>query len=135
MKKTLAEFLKFISKRTVIDLAVAIMLGAAFQRIISSLVNHVFMPLISWIVKTDLTEWFFTLQAGVPNVESEIGLINPPGGWANAPIRINFGLFVQSVIDFLMIALLLFLVVKIIGWSQQVRKTIAEKNDHEEKKE
>jgi large conductance mechanosensitive channel len=121
MKKLFQEFGKFIAKGNVVDLAVAIMLGTSFQRIVSSLVNHILMPLISWLVRTDLGEWFITLQAGVPNLESESGLINPPGGWLTTPIRLNLGLFTQSVIDFLMIALLLFFVVKLVAWSQRVR--------------
>jgi large conductance mechanosensitive channel len=137
MKKTIFEFIKFISKGNVVDLAVALMLGASFQKIVSSLVNHVLMPLVSWIVRADLSEWFITLQNGIPNLESELGMINPPSGWASAPIRIQFGLLVQSLIDFLMIALLLFLVVKLVSWSQglrekvfvKVKQSIKEKHD------
>lgn len=137
MKKTIFEFIKFISKGNVIDLAVALMLGASFQKIVSSLVNHVLMPLVSWIVRADLSEWFITLQNGIPNLESELGMINPPSGWASAPIRIQFGLLVQSLIDFLMIAFLLFLVVKLVSWSQglrekvfvKVKQSIKEKHD------
>jgi large conductance mechanosensitive channel len=124
MKKTIFEFIKFISKGNVIDLAVALMLGASFQKIVSSLVNHVLMPLVSWMVRADLSEWFITLQNGIPNLESELGMINPPSGWASAPIRIQFGLLVQSLIDFLMIALLLFLVVKLVSWSQGLREKV-----------
>jgi large conductance mechanosensitive channel len=122
MKKLWFEFSQFISKGNVVDLAVAIMLGSAFQKIVSSLVNFIFMPLVSWLVQTDLSEWFITLQPGVPVVESEVGLFNPPGGWISAPIRIQLGLFVQSVIDFLMIALLLFSVVKILSWSKKIKE-------------
>jgi large conductance mechanosensitive channel len=121
MKKLWFEFSQFISKGSVIELAVAIMLGTAFQKIVSSLVNFIFMPLVSWLVQTDLSEWFITLQNGVPLVESEVGLINPPGGWISAPIRIQLGMFVQSMIDFIMIAVLLFSVVKILSWSKKIK--------------
>ena len=66
MKKFLKEFGTFMSKGNVIDLAVGIMIGTSFQKIVSSLVNNVFMPIISWVVSTDLTAWYITLQAGVP---------------------------------------------------------------------
>ena len=127
MKKTWQEFISFISKGNVIDLAVAIMLGASFQKIVSSLVNDIFMPLISWIVKTDLSQWFITLQPGVANLESESQLLNPPSGWVVAPIRLQFGSFVQSLIDFFLIAILLFAVVKFFQLSKKVRLELNQK--------
>ena len=131
MKKFLKEFGTFMSKGNVIDLAVGIMIGTSFQKIVSSLVNNVFMPIISWVVSTDLTAWYITLQAGVPVSELELGLENQPSGWETAPIRLSYGLLVQSVIDFLLIALLLFFVVKAVAYSEKVRlnveKSIKEK--------
>lgn len=131
MKKFLKEFGTFMGKGNVIDLAVGIMIGTSFQKIVSSLVNNVFMPIISWVVSTDLTAWYITLQAGVPVSELELGLENPPSGWETAPIRLSYGLLVQSVIDFLLIALLLFFVVKAVAYSEKVRlnveKSIKEK--------
>lgn len=127
MKKTWQEFISFISKGNVIDLAVAIMLGASFQKIVSSLVNDIFMPLISWLVKTDLSQWFITLQPGVANLESESQLLNPPSGWVVAPIRLQFGLFIQSFIDFFLIAILLFAVVKFFQLSKKVRLELKQK--------
>jgi large conductance mechanosensitive channel len=131
MKKFLKEFGTFMSKGNVIDLAVGIMIGTSFQKIVSSLVNNVFMPIISWVVSTDLTAWYITLQAGVPVSELELGLENPPSGWETGPIRLSYGLLVQSVIDFLLIALLLFFVVKAVAYSEKVRlnveKSIKEK--------
>jgi large conductance mechanosensitive channel len=121
MKKFLNEFVTFMSKGSVIDLAVGIMIGTSFQKIVSSLVNNVFMPIISWVVSTDLTAWYITLQAGVPVSELEFGLENPPSGWETAPIRLAYGLLIQSVIDFLLIALLLFFVVKAVAYSEKVR--------------
>ena len=124
MKKFIQEFSKFISKGNVIDLAVGIMIGTSFQKIVSSLVNNIFMPLISWLVSTDLTSWFITLQPGVPVNPEEIDLLNPPSGWETLPIRLQYGLLIQSLIDFLLIALLLFFVVKAVAYSEAVRKKI-----------
>lgn len=127
MKKLIQEFLQFISKGNVVDLAVAVMLGTAFQKMVSSLVNHILMPLVGWLFKTDLSQWFLTLQEGVANLEAEAGLINPPGGWAIVPIRLQFGLFIQTMIDFLLIGVLLFAVVKVVVWSQRIRRDIQAK--------
>ena len=124
MKKFTKEFAAFISKGNVIDLAVGIMIGTSFQKIVSSLVNNIFMPLISWLVSTDLSDWFVTLQAGVPVNPLEVDLSNPPSGWETAPIRLSYGLLIQSIIDFLLIALLLFFVVKAVTYSKKIREDI-----------
>jgi large conductance mechanosensitive channel len=134
MKKFIQDFSKFISKGNVIDLAVGIMIGTSFQKIVSSLVNNIFMPLISWLVSTDLSSWFITLQPGVPVNPEEIDLLNPPSGWETLPIRLQYGLLIQSLIDFLLIALLLFFVVKGVAYSEAVRKKI-EKDLLKKKKE
>ena len=134
MKKFVQEFSKFISKGNIIDLAVGIMIGTSFQKIVSSLVNNIFMPLISWLVSTDLSSWFITLQPGVPVNPEEMDLMNPPSGWETLPIRLQYGLLIQSLIDFLLIALLLFFVVKAVAYSEKVRLRI-EKDLLKKKKE
>ena len=121
MKKFLHEFANFLSRGNVIDLAVGIMIGTSFQKIVSSLVNNIFMPIISWIVSTDLSAWYITLQAGTPVNELEFGLQTPPSGWEIAPIRLAYGLLIQSIIDFLLIALLLYIVVKAVAYSGKIR--------------
>lgn len=134
MKKITKEFISFISKGNVIDLAVAFMLGTAFQKIVSSLVNYVLMPLVGWLVQTDLSQWYLTLQEGVETVESEQGLSNPPSGWVEVPIRLQFGLFIQSLIDFLMIAILLFAVIKFFELTKRLRLKVEGKVSQNTKK-
>lgn len=134
MKKLTKEFISFISKGNVIDLAVAFMLGTAFQKIVSSLVNYVLMPLVGWLVQTDLSQWYLTLQEGVATVESEQGLSNPPSGWVEVPIRLQFGLFIQSLIDFLMIAVLLFAVIKFFELTKRLRLKVEDKVSQTTKK-
>lgn len=121
MKQWFKEFKAFIAKGNVIDLAVALMIGSAFQKIVSSLVNQIFMPIIAWMVKTDLSQWYVTLQEGIAMIEEESTLLNPPSGWVQAPIRIFYGPFIQSMIDFLIIALVLFFVVKLVTWTEKIR--------------
>jgi|LakMenE18May11ns_1017448.scaffolds.fasta_scaffold9618405_2 large conductance mechanosensitive channel len=126
MKKFFLEFQAFMAKGNVLDLAIAFMITAAFQKIVSSLVNQILMPLIAWLVKTDLSQWYFTLQEGVAVVEEESLLLNPPSGWLQAPIRMFYGSFIQSMIDFLIIAFILFFIFKIIKWSETLRLKIKE---------
>ena len=94
MKKFFKEFKEFISKGNVIDLAVALVMGSAFTAIVTSLVNDVIMPFIAAIFgKVDVTELSFTLNNSV----------------------IPYGSFVQAVINFLLIAFILFLVIRAIN--------------------
>lgn len=124
MKKMAKEFFTFIAKGNIIDLAVAVMIGTGFQRVVSSLVNNVFMPLISWIGGTDLSEWFITLKPGIANNTLENTLVTPPSGWEIVPIRLAYGLFIQALIDFFVIALVLFVIVKIAKQSSFIREKI-----------
>ena len=97
------EFKNFALKGNVIDLAVGVIIGAAFGKIIDSLVKHIIMPLISLIVpgQQGYLEWKIQVGDKV----------------------IPYGLFLGEVINFLIIALALFLfIVKFLGWVMRVRK-------------
>ena len=122
MKKFMTEFKAFILKGNVLDLAVGVIIGAAFQKVVSSLVNDLLMPLISWIVRTDIKQWYFTLRDGVPNnpLEDPDSYL-PAGGWATAPIRLTYGNFIQTIIDFIIIGLVLFIIVKVAMASEKLR--------------
>ncbi len=122
MKKFLTEFKSFVLKGNVLDLAVGVIIGAAFQKVVSSLVNDILMPIISWIVRTDIKQWFFTLKPGVPNnpLEDPDSFL-PASGWAAAPIRLTYGNFIQTIIDFLIIGLVLFIIIKVALASEKLR--------------
>ena len=92
--KTIKEFKEFISKGNVIDLAVGVIIGGAFSKIVSSLVNDIIMPLIGIIIGgINLTN--LTLKLGDATV--------------------NYGVFLQNILDFLIVALCVFIFVKIIN--------------------
>lgn len=101
MKNFFSDFKKFITKGNVLDLAVAVIIGGAFGKIVSSLVNHILMPVISLI-------------AGKKSFEDIKTVLTPAneltGVTENA---IYWGLFIQNVIDFLIIALVIFLIIRI----------------------
>ncbi len=103
MKKFFQDFKKFITKGNVLDLAVAVIIGGAFGKIISSLVNHILMPVISLI-------------AGKKSFEDIKTVLTPAneltGVTENA---IYWGLFIQNVIDFLIIAFVIFLIIRAFG--------------------
>ena len=99
MKAFINDFKKFISRGNVLDLAVAVIVGGAFGRIVQSLVNHILMPVISLIFG----------QSGFENYKY---VIRPADLENNiAENAINYGLFIQNIIDFLIIAFTIFVVI------------------------
>lgn len=92
------EFLSFIKRGNVIDLAVGVIIGAAFGKIVSSLVADVLMPPIGYLV------------GGVKFTDLKLQLGEGPN-----PVTINYGNFLQATFDFLIIALCVFLLVKAIN--------------------
>lgn len=94
------EFKQFAIKGNVIDLAVAVIIGAAFGKIVSSLVNDVIMPLIGLLV------------GGIDFATLKIVLT--PAVGETAEVAILYGTFIQTIIDFLLIALSVFFVVKLL---------------------
>jgi large conductance mechanosensitive channel len=96
----LKEFKEFVMKGSVVDLAVAVIIGAAFKAIISSLVNDILMPIIS------------ILMGGISFTDLKY-VITPASGDL-AEVAILYGSFIQSIVDFVIIAFTIFLIIKII---------------------
>lgn len=112
-----AEFKEFIQRGNVIDLAVAVVLGLAFGKVVSSFVDDVLMPPIGMLLGgTDFSNLFVSLN----------GVSYPSLAAARAAgaATINYGLFLNSVIQFLIIAFAVFLVVKALNamWTRQAAK-------------
>lgn len=107
------EFKAFISKGNVVDLAVGVIIGGAFGKIVSSLVNDILMPIIGVLI------------GGVDfsNLSIKIG-----------EAKITYGMFIQNVIDFLIIAFCVFLFVKVINKLSSIANKQA-KNEEKEKEE
>ena len=114
MKKILNEFKKFISKGNALDLAVGVVVGGAFSKIVSSLVNDVIMPLIGVIIGgIDFT-----------NLSLKVG-----------EATVNYGMFIQNIIDFLIISFCIFLVVKTLNTLNDMTKKKFVKEEKVEKEE
>ena len=106
MKKIVREFKEFISRGNVMDMAVGVIVGGAFGKITSSLVNDVFMPLLGWVVgDIDLTALNITLSPTVMEGETVI----------KEAVVVGIGSFLAAIIDFLLIALVVFLFVKAVN--------------------
>ncbi|MGE0045703.1 MAG: large-conductance mechanosensitive channel protein MscL [Hyphomonadaceae bacterium] len=95
------EFREFALKGNVVDLAVGVIIGAAFGTIVTSLVNDVIMPPIGWLTGgIDFSELAITLPP------------NPTAPADAAPVTINYGRFINAVISFAIVAWAIFLIVK-----------------------
>ena len=109
MKKFFSEFKAFIKKGNVVDLAVALIIGTAFNKIVSSLVNDIIMPLITW----------GTGAASLKDLSVPLRYTtNPETGLSEVSLSWAYGNFLQTVIDFLIIALSVFIMVKIVNASR-----------------
>jgi len=102
--KFIEEFKAFITRGNVIDMAIGVIIGGAFGKITTSLVNDVLMPFIGWIIgDIDLSQINITLVEAVTN---EAGEVVTPG------VVIGIGTLLVTIIDFLLIALVIFLMIK-----------------------
>ena len=98
------EYKEFISKGNVIDLAVGVVIGGAFGKIVSSFVADIVMPPLGVMIGgVDFKELKYVLKEAVLDAE---------GAVSQAAVTINHGVFIQNIIDFLIIALAIFFVVK-----------------------
>ncbi len=114
MKKLLAEFKEFAMKGNVVDMAIGVVIGGAFGKITTSLVNDVIMPLISRITGgVDFSAWKWVLKAAE---------LDETGAETAAEIAVNYGSLIAVILDFLIIALVLFAVVKAINKLRSIGK-------------
>jgi len=117
----LKEFRDFIMKGNVLDLAVAVIIGGAFGKIVTSLVTDIIMPPIGLILgNVDFTNLFLVLKGAVPagTSLSEAQKIAGVVTW-------NWGLFVTNVIDFLIVAFVIFLLVRMSNQLMAAKKPAA----------
>jgi large conductance mechanosensitive channel len=106
----LSEFREFVQRGNVVDMAVGIIMGAAFGRVVSSLVDGVLMPPIG------------LATGGVDFSQLAVAI----GGAPEAPVTINYGSFIQTLIDFLIIAFCVFLLVKAVNRLRRPEPAAAE---------
>ncbi len=105
MKKFFKDFKNFISRGNIVDMAIGIIIGGAFQKIVSSLVNDIIMPLISIIFGVDITTAAYTLKEAV--------LDPATGEVTKAAVELRYGMFIQNILDFLIIALSIFIAIRV----------------------
>lgn len=102
------EFQKFIMRGNVVDLAVGIIIGAAFTAVVSSLVKDLFTPILGLLVGgVDFSNWFITLKG---QHEPSLAAAQQAGA-----VTLNIGLFLNAVISFLIVSFAVFWVVKVLS--------------------
>ena len=105
--KFIEEFKAFIAKGNVIDMAVAVVVGGAFGKIVTSLVNDIIMPLVGLITGGfNVKDAKWVIEAAVMDADG-VTVLTPE-------VALTYGAFIQAVIDFLLIALSIFIFLKII---------------------
>ena len=117
MKKFFAEFKKFITRGNVMDMAVGVIVGGAFTAIVNGLSNYILKPIINYVLAlifgaSSLTDVYTMLKPAYKDVLDEAGtVIGQELDLANS-IYINWGEFINAIINFLLIALVLFVIVR-----------------------
>lgn len=124
IKRWSEEFKTFAIKGNVIDMAVGIIIGAAFGKIVNSVVSDIIMPPMGWLMgKVDFTNLYLTL----PNAQGEI--VEYPSlaaAQAAGAVTINYGLFINTLINFMLVAFAVFLLIKFIN---KLRATVEKKEE------
>lgn len=112
MKKFFKDFKAFITRGNILDLAVGVIIGGAFSAIVTSLVNDIIMPLITWAIGAESLA-----DLSIPLQTAEDGTVT---------LAWNYGNFIQAVIDFLLIAIIIFILIRTIMKSQELLKEARE---------
>jgi large conductance mechanosensitive channel len=106
------EFMTFIKRGSVLDLAIGIIIGGAFGKIVSSLVNDIIMPPIGLLIgNVDFTNLFISLNGQVYKSLAEAKAAGAP--------TMNIGVFLNNVIDFIIVAFVIFLIIRQINKMQK----------------
>jgi large conductance mechanosensitive channel len=101
----LSDFKKFIIRGNVLDLAVAVIIGGAFGKIVTSFVNDVIMPLIGILLgKVDFKSLKWVIEEAVGDTPE---------------VAVNYGMFIQNIVDFVIIGFVIFVMVKLIEKSRK----------------
>ena len=111
-KGLIKEFKEFIMRGNVMDLAVGVIIGGAFGAIVTALVDNIIKPLINSILGGDMVGSFVLPWAQKAGMDEE----------ALAAVTINYGAFISAIINFLIIALVIFIMVKAINKATNLRK-------------
>lgn len=123
MKKFFQEFKEFIAKGNVLDMAIGVVIGGAFKEIVNALVNNIIMPLIGMLTGgVSVEDWKWVLEPAIIEDGVEV----------SAEVAVLYGGFIQTIIDFLIIAFCIFITLKVVLALQNKTKELMHKKAEEE---
>ena len=127
MKKFFSEFKTFISRGNVVDMAVGVIVGGAFGKISTSLVNDVIMPAVSMLMGgVDFTAWKIVLKEAVMEMGADGLMVE------TAPeVAIKYGSLIAVIVDFLIIAFSVFCMGKLINSMKEKAEALKKKEEEE----
>ena len=126
MKKFFSDFKEFAMKGNILDMAVGVIIGGAFGKIVTSFVNDIISPLIGLLTgAVALDKLSVTLKEAVMEGEEVV----------KEALVLNYGAFIQSIIDFLIIALSIFIVLRLIMNAQKKLEELKKKEEEAEEEE
>ena len=132
MKKFFGEFKKFITRGNVLDMSVGVIVGGAFTGIVNGLSNYILKPLVNWLIalcigKNGLSGAITMLSPTYKDVLDELGNVIGKELVLSSSIYIDWGAFISAIINFLIIAIVLFTIVKIINSFRDSQKKLSER--------
>lgn len=132
MKKFFAEFKKFITRGNIVDMSVGVIVGGAFTAIVNGLSNNILKPIINWFLaillgKDSLSDIYTYLQkVEVPELDANGAETGKMIVDLAQSIYIDWGAFINAIINFLIIAFVLFTIVKIINRVNETNKKLSD---------
>lgn len=135
LKKLAKDFKEFISRGNVVDMAVAVIIGGAFSAIVTALTNQILRPLIDWAVGGGEAVGLRTMLKTVYELNENGTVLYDEAGnavinWTNS-IYIDWGTFIMAIVDFILIALVLFVIVKVFMGLQNAGRELSSKENRE----
>ena len=126
MKKIFEEFKVFIARGNVIDMSIGVVIGAAFGKITSSLVNDILMPIVGMFTGgNDLSKLNICIRQAVYNESGEV---------VKEAVNVGIGTFISTVLDFIIIAFIVFLIIKSLNMATEKLKKKQEEAENKEEK-
>lgn len=124
MRKFFSEFKKFISRGNIVDMSVGVIIGSAFSAIVTSLTNKIIMPFINWLLSLGGTNGLESAYTFLKKVYAEDSVTID----LTKSIYIDWGAFITAILNFFLIAFVLFMILKIMMrakglWSKAIKST------------
>ena len=132
MKKFFEEFKKFITRGNVVDMAVGVIVGGAFTAIVNGLSNNILKPIINYVLflvlgKDSLNEIYTFLHKEIVDVVDEAGAVIGTQVDLAQSIYIDWGAFINAIINFFLIAIVLFVIVKLFNKFRENQQELSSK--------